>query len=226
DATGSTAGSQDGAKEAAAAGAASGAGGDASSGGSDASGGSGASGGSDGGELPWTGTDSTLPLLGGGAGLLAAGGAMAAAAHLRRKKAADAESGETAVDEPSRACPHDAAAPKQRRSAETTMRAPGPRRSTVVSPDLCPLCRCLGAGLRAQRRSEVPYPTTVRSWLLCRLHDAQAAVPSAAALPLSRAEAALRRRVARQASSPALSRGICRGLRNPWRLVFSEERCF
>jgi secreted PhoX family phosphatase len=101
DATGSTAGSQDGAKEAAAAGAASGAGGDASSGGSDASGGSGASGGSDGGELPWTGTDSTLPLLGGGAGLLAAGGAMATAAHLRRKKAADAESGETAVDEPS-----------------------------------------------------------------------------------------------------------------------------
>src|SRR5699024_11546347 len=59
------------------------------------------SGGSDGGELPWTGTDSTLPLLGGGACLLAAGGAMATAAHLRRKKAADAESGETAVDEPS-----------------------------------------------------------------------------------------------------------------------------
>src|SRR5699024_7016785 len=79
DATGSAAGSQDGAKEAAAAGAASSAGGDASSGGSGASGGasssggtggdsgggsggSGASGGSDGGELPWTGTDSTLPL--------------------------------------------------------------------------------------------------------------------------------------------------------------------
>src|SRR5699024_8889377 len=65
DAAGSTAGSQDGAKEAAAAGAASSAGGDASSGGSGSggsgSGGSGASGGSDGGELPWTGTDSTLP---------------------------------------------------------------------------------------------------------------------------------------------------------------------
>src|SRR5699024_5017071 len=133
DATGSAARAQDGAKEAAAAGAASSAGGDASSGGNGASGGasssggaggdsgggsggsgsggSGASGGasgggsggsgSDGGELPWTGTDSTLPLLGGGAGLLAAGGAMATAAHLRRKKAADAESAETAVDEPS-----------------------------------------------------------------------------------------------------------------------------
>src|SRR5699024_8119678 len=114
DATGSAAGSRDGAKEAAAAGAASSAGGDASSGGSGASGGASSSGGSggdsgggsggsgsDGGELPWTGTDSTLPLLGGGAGLLAAGGAMATAAHLRRKKAADAESGETAVDEPS-----------------------------------------------------------------------------------------------------------------------------
>jgi hypothetical protein len=39
--------------------------------------------------------------LGGGASLLAAGGAMATAAHLRRKKAADAESGEAVVDEPS-----------------------------------------------------------------------------------------------------------------------------
>lgn len=106
DSSGSKAGAQDGAKDAAAAGAGanadsgsnggSGSGG-SGSGGSGANGGSGSgssgsdggSGGSDGGDLPWTGTDSTLPLLGGGAGLLAAGGAMATAAHMRRKKAAD-----------------------------------------------------------------------------------------------------------------------------------------
>lgn len=103
DSSGSTAGSQDSAKDAAAAGAAASAGSDGGSGsggsgGSDSgggssnggsgSGGSGSGGsGSDGGELPWTGTDSTLPLLGGGAGLLAVGGAMATAAHLRRKNA-------------------------------------------------------------------------------------------------------------------------------------------
>ncbi|MCD1287126.1 MULTISPECIES: PhoX family phosphatase [unclassified Brevibacterium] len=115
DSTGSKAGSQDGAKDAAAAGAASNSDGSSSSGGSgsggsggsgsgsggNASGGSGggsngggsSSGGSDGGELPWTGSDSTLPLLGGGAGLLAAGGAMATAAHMKRKKAGEAEGG-------------------------------------------------------------------------------------------------------------------------------------
>ena len=117
DGSGSTAGSQDGAKEAAAAAAASGAGSDGgssnggsggsgSSGGS-ASGGSGSGGpgsggsGSEGGELPWTGTDSTLPLLGGGAGLLAVGGAMATAAHMRRKNAAGADSAGDPVEEPS-----------------------------------------------------------------------------------------------------------------------------
>ncbi len=99
DSSGSTNGSQDGAKDAAAAGAA--AAGDAGSGGSGAgsggsgagsgSGGSGSGGaGSNGGDLPRTGTDATLPLLGGGAGLLAAGGALATAAHLKRKKAAEA----------------------------------------------------------------------------------------------------------------------------------------
>src|SRR5699024_1430511 len=142
--TGSTAGSQDGAKEAAAAGAASGAGGDASSGGSDASGGSGASGGSDGGELPWTGTDSTLPLLGGGAGLLAAGGAMATAAQRRRKRAAAADSGATAAHQPSGDRPHAAAAPKPRCRAEPPSRASWPRRPAVVSTDLCARRRCPG----------------------------------------------------------------------------------
>ncbi|WP_210604871.1 PhoX family protein [Brevibacterium oceani] len=105
DSSGSTAGSQDGAKDAAAAGAASsaaadggagsggsGSGGSGSGAGSSSSGGSGSGGsGADGGDLPWTGTDSTLPLLGGGAGLLAVGGAMATAAHLRRKNGAGAE---------------------------------------------------------------------------------------------------------------------------------------
>ncbi|WP_166970369.1 PhoX family protein [Brevibacterium atlanticum] len=99
DSSGSTAGSQDGAKDAAAAGAASSAGSDGGSGsggsGSGGSGGSGSGGsggsGADGGDLPWTGTDSTLPLLGGGAGLLAVGGAMATAAHMRRKNGEAAE---------------------------------------------------------------------------------------------------------------------------------------
>lgn len=48
---------------------------------------------------------------------------MATAAHLRKKKAADAESGEAAVDEPSGDCPHEADAPKQRWSAEATAHA-------------------------------------------------------------------------------------------------------
>jgi secreted PhoX family phosphatase len=117
DSTGSPAGSQDGAKEAAAAGAASnsgsdggsssrgsgsggsGSGGSGSGGsGSNGSGGSG-SGGSGGGDLPWTGTDSTLPLLGGGAGLLAVGGAMATAAHMRKKNAGGPDGAEEPVDE-------------------------------------------------------------------------------------------------------------------------------
>ncbi|MGC2940375.1 MULTISPECIES: PhoX family protein [unclassified Brevibacterium] len=106
DSSGSTAGSQDGAKDAAAAAAASGAGSDgggSGSGGSGSGSGSGSGGGSggsasDGGDLPWTGTDSTLPLLGGGAGLLAVGGAMATAAHMRRRNAAGAEA-EAPADE-------------------------------------------------------------------------------------------------------------------------------
>ena len=113
DSSGSTSGSQDGAKDAGAAGAAgaasdsggssnggSGSGGSGSNGGGSnggsGSGGSGSngggsngSGGSGGGDLPRTGSDATLPLLGGGAGLLAAGGALATAAHMRKKKATE-----------------------------------------------------------------------------------------------------------------------------------------
>lgn len=116
--SGSKSGSQDAAKDAGAAGAAgasasgssdasggSGSGGSGSggsgSGGSGGSGsGSGGSGGSGaGGDLPRTGSDSTLPLLGGGAGLLAAGGAMATAAHMRKKKKT-ADGPEDFVEEP------------------------------------------------------------------------------------------------------------------------------
>ncbi|AZL05019.1 PhoX family protein [Brevibacterium aurantiacum] len=100
---GSKSGSQDGAKDAAAAAGAAGASDAGSNGGSGSGGsggggsgsggsGSGANGGSGsggGGELPRTGNDSTLPLLGGGAGLLAAGGAMATAAHMRKKKSVE-----------------------------------------------------------------------------------------------------------------------------------------
>ncbi|WP_350270743.1 PhoX family phosphatase [Brevibacterium sp. CBA3109] len=103
---GSKSGSQDGAKDAAAAGAAgasdagsnggsgssgsgSGSGGSGSGGSGSGGSGSGGSGSGGGGDLPRTGNDSTLPLLGGGAGLLAAGGAMATAAHMRKKKSAE-----------------------------------------------------------------------------------------------------------------------------------------
>ncbi|WP_209372189.1 PhoX family protein [Brevibacterium renqingii] len=99
--SGSTDSSQDGAKEAAAASAASNAGSDTGAGGSGGSGSGAGAGASDGGELPWTGADGTLPLLGGGAGLLAVGGAMATAAHLRRKNAFAADGAEEAVKETS-----------------------------------------------------------------------------------------------------------------------------
>ncbi|EKU45275.1 hypothetical protein C272_15392 [Brevibacterium casei S18] len=111
DSSGSKSGAQDAAKDAAAAGAGaagdaggsgsggSGSGGSGSGGsgsGGSGSGGAGANGGGSGsggagGDLPRTGTDATLPLLGGGAGLLAAGGALATAAHLRRRRAADGD---------------------------------------------------------------------------------------------------------------------------------------
>ena len=57
------------------------------------------------------------------------------------------------------------------------MRASWPRRSTVVSTDLCALCRCLGAALSFQRSSECESQMTTGPFFVSKLTDMMPGVP-------------------------------------------------